>query len=223
MGAQSENTEPLSSVNFNFCNSMSHVKGLRWLHPSSLLTYNTLLSLGLVLLLTCSSPGVLWLWHLQQLGVTTVIRAPVHCFTQWLLRASVEHAGFSDYPWLQRKIPFFFFFSCIRHNAKARTAWSALPNLAACLGWSLAHSFDYMCNSFPLCFLGASNPLGLFLSQVAGLAGWGHALQRPFPVLPFATALFSLSTSLGSNIWFSNVLFISFICTFCHSFCLVCS
>lgn len=203
---------------------MSHVKGLRWLHPSSLLTCNTLSSLGLALLLACRLS-----WGLMVLATPT-------CWGHYCNPCSISLShivasqGLSGtYLTLVTILNFrerfhsFFPLSYIFHSAKARTAWPALLSLAACLGWSMAHSLDYLDNSFPGFFrvIKSFRPFPFTSLRVSWME-WLMPCRDHSPCSPLLQVmpcrdhsraplcfrpLLSSSTNLGSSIRFSDVLF----------------
>lgn len=86
-----------SRTNYKSCSSISRVKGLRGLYPSSFSAYNMHLSLGLGLSTPCVEfflASNSWLWHLQYLGVCTETQVSLSYFQTLAPQGHLPFQGF---------------------------------------------------------------------------------------------------------------------------------
>ena len=85
-------TKNVTLVLTQSCSSMSNMKGLRWLHPLILANSTPCLPLSLA--------DISWLWHLEHLGISNAIQAPLprcHAMAfQGLLPSQGLHGGTSQ-------------------------------------------------------------------------------------------------------------------------------
>lgn len=160
-----------SRANSKSCSSISAVKGLRWLLPSSFADPSCVFLSWFAPTLYCSSPcrDLTGFWHLQHLGISNTIQAWLSQLHVWFLWASMQELpchtpglrGFSE---LQRKIPQFLY-SCIPQDSKPE-----LPGQCRQLQplqLEPVPFLNYICITFfSLLQLFAENSLGISFLQI---------------------------------------------------------
>lgn len=120
-----------------------------------------------------------------------------HSFTQWPPRASMWRL-----PWYSPDLSNYgggFHNPCLLLLPQASTTWMTLPGLAINLWWTLPSLITFATVLDCGCFLGAENPLGLFLLQAEALLNgvllWGDTFFISVSDLPLISLSFSTQAS----------------------------
>lgn len=216
-----------SKANAKSYSSISHVKRLRWLTPSSLAACNIHLSLWLILFSGCISigryPG---LWHFRLLGSPMQFRLHFYSFVWWPLRASTSGLHLCHTPCLSGSVKaerksLWVLFSCTLHDSITGTTRMTLPSPGYQLGMEPA-PLNHVCSIFCVLFLSGSRRLSFTSWKLSRMHF--HPEGTP-PLFQCVSGLYLISYLLqkhGLEHYFL-VLCFSLNGTFLIYFCLICS
>lgn len=176
------------------------MKGLRWLHPLILANSTPCLPLSLA--------DISWLWHLEHLGISNAIQAPLprcHAMAfQGLLPSQGLHGGTSQphiawVQWLSLVVeeysmtPLLVYLSWLWSRNHIDNSSSSVLFLR----WSLV-PVNHICSNCHLLIFRSRNVLRCLLSHSGSLAGWVPGLRASVPLFQNGLGLTLISSSISA-------------------------